>query len=297
MCYTYTREQLKGKPVVRRGPPLRSKTFVWGLHRGLQSSTRKLLSEVEAKLQGPSYSGGQPVAANECVSFELSTETIHPKTRMDFILSHWRGGQNILNEHGETKDYLSAQRREITPPCGEPTRQRFDSPRNMKHSRDESVGDIKGKTMSVKYKNKNGFSLSELMIATLIFTFTFAGIILVFFRCIGLNEMARNSSTAVNAAKSRLASIGNTPFANILATFNNTTFTAAGVNGTGVTYVTSLDVDLLRITIVFCWQEKNGLVLGEDKNINGALNAGEDANGNGVLDSLVELTTYVYDTI
>ena len=71
------------------------------------------------------------------------------------------------------------------------------------------------------------------MIATLIFTLTFAGTIIVFFRCIELSEMARNSSAAVNASKSWLASIENTPFVNILATFNNATFTAAGVNGTG----------------------------------------------------------------
>lgn len=159
----------------------------------------------------------------------------------------------------------------------------------------EAKDNLTRKTMPTKISNNKGFSLSELMIATLIFTFTFAGTILVFFRCIELNEMARNSSTAVNATKSRLASIENTPFANILAT-NNTTFTAAGVNGTGVTYVTSLDVDLLRVTIVFCWREKNGRVMGEDTNINGALNAGEDANGNGVLDSPVEMTTYIYDT-
>lgn len=150
--------------------------------------------------------------------------------------------------------------------------------------------------MPVKLLNNKGFSLSELMIATLIFTFTFAGTIIVFFRCIELSEMARNSSTGINAAKSRLASIENTPFANILTAFNNTTFTAAGVNGIGITYVTSLDADLLRVTLVFCWREKNGRVMGEDTNINGALNAGEDANGNGVLDSPVEMTTYIYDT-
>lgn len=150
--------------------------------------------------------------------------------------------------------------------------------------------------MLVKYQNNRGFSLSELMIATLIFAFTFAGTLIVFFRCIELSELARNSSTAVNAAKSRLASIENTPFANILAAYNNTTFTAAGVNGMGTTYVTSLDADLLRVTLVFCWREKNGRVMGEDTNINGALNAGEDANGNGVLDSPVEMTTYIYDT-
>lgn len=150
--------------------------------------------------------------------------------------------------------------------------------------------------MPIKILNNKSFSLSELMIATLIFTFTFAGTIIVFFRCIELSEMARNSSAAVNASRSLLASIENTPFANILTTYNNATFTAAGVNGRGVTYVTSLDADLLRVTSVFCWQEKNGRVMGEDTNINGALNAGEDANGNGVLDSPVEMTTYIYDT-
>lgn len=185
---------------------------------------------------------------------------------------------------------------DITPPCGEPTRQRFDSSRDIKHSRDESVGGIKGKLMPKKLSNNKGFSLSELMIATLIFTLTFAGTIIVFFRCIELSEMARHSSVAVNAVKSQLATIEDTVFEQILATFNNATFTAAGVNGRGVTYVTSLDADLLRVTIVFCWREKNGRIMGEDTNINGVLNAGEDADGNGVLDSPVEMTTYVYDT-
>ncbi len=134
------------------------------------------------------------------------------------------------------------------------------------------------------------------MIATLIFTLTFAGTIIVFFRCIELSEMARHSSVAVNTVKSQLATIEDTVFEQILATFNNATFTAAGVNGTGVTYVTSLDADLLRVTIVFCWREKNGRIMGEDTNINGVLNAGEDANGNGALDSPVEMTTYIYDT-
>ncbi len=91
ICYTYNEIALKGKPppqivadtsscmacVARRGPLLRPKTFVWGLRRALRSSTRKLLSEVEAKLKGPSYPGGQPVAATECVSFD-QVKPIHP---------------------------------------------------------------------------------------------------------------------------------------------------------------------------------------------------------------------------
>lgn len=146
-----------------------------------------------------------------------------------------------------------------------------------------------------KLSNNNAFSLPELLIATLIFTFTFAGVILVFIRCIELAEMARNSSAAVNACKSQIASIENTDFVDILTDYNNTTFTTAGVNGIGVTYVSSVSANLLRVTAVFCWREKNGRLMGEDANLNGALNGGEDANSNGVLDSPVELTTYVYN--
>src|SRR3989338_5089886 len=150
--------------------------------------------------------------------------------------------------------------------------------------------------MLIKLLNNKAFSLSELMIAALIFTFTFAGIILVFIRCIELSEMARHSSTATNACKNRIASIEDTAFDQILGTYNNTTFTATDINGIGKTYVTSLSTDVLQVTLVFCWKEKNGRVMGEDTNINGVLNAVEDANANGVLDSPVEMTTYVYDT-
>lgn len=149
--------------------------------------------------------------------------------------------------------------------------------------------------MPIRTLKNNGFSLPELLIAALIFTFTFAGIILVFFRCMELSEMARNSSAAVNASKSLLASIENTAFDQISGTYNNTPFTAAGLNGMGVTYVNTISADLLQVTAVFSWREKNGRAIGEDTNINGVLNAGEDTNGNGLLDSPVKLTTSVYN--
>ena len=133
------------------------------------------------------------------------------------------------------------------------------------------------------------------MIATLIFTFTFAGVIMVFIRCIELSEMARHSSIAVNACKNRIAAIEDTAFDQILATYNNTTFTATDINGIGKTYVTSLTTNMLKVTLVFCWKEKNGRALGEDKNISGSLDAGEDTNGNGTIDSPVKVTTYVYN--
>ena len=150
--------------------------------------------------------------------------------------------------------------------------------------------------MPIKRLNNRSFSLSELMIATLIFTLTFAGVITVFFRCMELSELARNTSAALNACKSRIASIEDTAFAQILGTYNNTTFTAPNVNGIGVTYVTNPSANILQVTTSFSWKEKNGRLMGEDSNLNGLLNAGEDKNANGILDSPVKLTTYVYNT-
>jgi len=50
---------------------------------------------------------------------------------------------------------------------------------------------------------------------------------------------------------------------------------------------------LLKIKITCCWKEKEGRVIGEDKNLNGQLDSGEDINGNGELDSLIKLVTYI----
>lgn len=151
--------------------------------------------------------------------------------------------------------------------------------------------------MFIKLLNNKGFSLSELMIATLIFSFTFAGVILVFFRCMELSEMARNTSAALNACKSWIASIEDTAFDQIVGTYNNATFPPPpNVNGKGVIYVTSPSANLLLVTTAFSWKEKNGRLMGEDANINGQINAGEDINANGMLDSPVKLTTYIYNT-
>jgi len=154
--------------------------------------------------------------------------------------------------------------------------------------------------MSIKHLIKNisrreGLTLPELLIATFILTVTFAGVIIVFFRCMELSEMAGNSSTAVYASKSRIADIENTPFSQIYSTYNNTTFTAAGLDGVGVTYVNNANPELLEVTTAFCWKQKNGRIIGEDTNLNGQLNSGEDQNANGILDSPVKLTTSIFD--
>ena len=53
--------------------------------------------------------------------------------------------------------------------------------------------------------------------------------------------------------------------------------------------------DLLHVSVVFCWKQPNGRVLGEDKDLDGQLDVGEDMNSNGRLDSIVQIETYIYN--
>ena len=143
----------------------------------------------------------------------------------------------------------------------------------------------------------SGFTLAELMVGAVILLVTFVGIMLTYVKCMELNEMSRNSSTAVKGVKSRAEQIKNTDFDQILPTYNNTTFTIAGLTGMGVSYVDNSNPNLSKITVLYCWHERNGRILGEDTNLNGALNGGEDKNANGSLDSPVQLVTYIYKVL
>ncbi|OGX33509.1 MAG: hypothetical protein A3C36_00695 [Omnitrophica WOR_2 bacterium RIFCSPHIGHO2_02_FULL_52_10] len=142
---------------------------------------------------------------------------------------------------------------------------------------------------------KRGFTFVELLTVTAILVFLFAGAVVAFFRSIQLAEISRNSSAALLVLKNRMVQIRDNPFNQIFATFNNATFSTAGLNGIGVSYVDNTNPNLYQVTIAFCWQEKNGRVFGEDLNLDGQLNAGEDQNGNGFIDSPVEITSLIYN--
>lgn len=148
-----------------------------------------------------------------------------------------------------------------------------------------------------KFLNNNkGFTLAEIIVATAVFVITFVGILLSYLSALELSELSRNSSTAVQAVKSRLEQIKYSPFNQILATYNGVSFTTNGLNGIGVSYVSSPSPNLLLITVSFCWRQKSGRVIGEDTNLNGVLNAGEDKPPtNGMIDSPVQVVNYVYN--
>ena len=107
-----------------------------------------------------------------------------------------------------------------------------------------------------KKVGNEGFTLVELMVAAFILSIAIIGILLGYVKCLDLNEMSRNSTIAVAATKSQMEQIKNTAFNQIFANFDDATFTSAGINGIGVTYVDNTNPTLLQITVSFCWQQK-----------------------------------------
>ncbi len=138
-------------------------------------------------------------------------------------------------------------------------------------------------------------TLIELLIAVLILVPLFAIGMQTFIKCMELSDLAKNSSLAVWGIKNRITTIENTVFSQIYNTYNNTTFTIPGLNGKGKTYINNTNPNHVIVTISFSWKERSGRIIGEDKNLNGILDAGEDTNGNGQLDSPVEMTTQIYN--
>ncbi|MCA9400945.1 MAG: prepilin-type N-terminal cleavage/methylation domain-containing protein [Candidatus Omnitrophica bacterium] len=148
----------------------------------------------------------------------------------------------------------------------------------------------------MKYSNdqpsmESGFTLVELLIATLVLLLAFVGVLVSYLKCMELSELSRNSSIAVEAVKNQMESINNTAFDQIFVTYNNVPFAVNGLNGMGVTYVDNSDPDFFEIRVTVCWRQKNGRIIGEDSNLNGQLNVGEDQNGNNMLDSIVQIST------
>lgn len=143
--------------------------------------------------------------------------------------------------------------------------------------------------------NRAGFSLPELLFSLVILLPLFAGAMLVLVRCLALNELSVNTSSALLAVRNRMHDIENTAFNQIIANYHQQTFTSPDLAGTGVSYVQAISGDLLTVTVSFCWQEANGRLMGEDADLDGVLDFGEDLNGNNMLDSPVTIATVIYD--
>jgi prepilin-type N-terminal cleavage/methylation domain-containing protein len=148
--------------------------------------------------------------------------------------------------------------------------------------------------MKFKKSNQAGLTLVEVLIAVLILLPFFTVGMQIFTKCMETSDIAKNSSLAVTGIKSRMSAIENTPYNQISGMYNNTTFTIAGLNGIGVTYVDT-SANHLIVTMSFSWKERRGRIIGEDKNLNGIWNTGEDTiTTNNRLDSIAQISTQIY---
>ena len=149
---------------------------------------------------------------------------------------------------------------------------------------------------SIRKSTADGFTLAELLMAAAILGIVVVGLVVSYIRCMELNEVSQNKSLALKAARSRMEVIRMTPYANLFATYNAVPFSVPVTNfiGRGVSYATVINAKNTQVTVSVSWKQKNGMVYGEDKNLNGVLDAGEDKNDDVKLNSPVDITEIIY---
>jgi prepilin-type N-terminal cleavage/methylation domain-containing protein len=164
----------------------------------------------------------------------------------------------------------------------------------------------------MKKLSQKGFSLPEVLLAAAILAFTLCGILATYVACFKLITISKNASIATATAQGLLEEIRATPFPQITTmqlSVGGTTYSPSisscnsnlsvwnfpynmPLNSRVALYVDDTLPDRLQVTISVCWRQGTN-VIGEDTNLNGVLNAGEDKNGNCIIDSTVELVTYI----
>jgi len=166
--------------------------------------------------------------------------------------------------------------------------------------------------------NRRGFTLAEMLIASLILLVGIGAIFLVYPTLFRGVETTYQTIKAWGTCRQEIELLKNSPFDTVLlAMYSDVTVPkdatgdiagpVAFVNTTGTRGVYYLERmygkvganttdsvldDLLKLDVVVCYKANNGVV-GEDQNLNGSLDAGEDLNSNGKIDSVVSLTTLV----
>ncbi len=145
---------------------------------------------------------------------------------------------------------------------------------------------------------RKALSLVEVMVSVAILVVGLTSILASYANTFILADLARNTSLATNAIRSRIEELKDISFDN-LDSFNGTTFNLNGfddADAQGRIDVSDINSypDLKEIRVVASFRSR-GRVVGEDQNLNGNLdiNAGEDLNNNGILDSPVEIVTLI----
>lgn len=147
-----------------------------------------------------------------------------------------------------------------------------------------------------KLYSRRGFSLVELMFVVAILGAVFSGMIRLFISSSALASISGNKTVAISEAQNKIEEIRNYPFGDIVSDYafggsQGNTFALTSPTGTGVVGIDSTNAELLVIEVGVSWQDRFGRIVGEDLDLDGALDAGEDKNGNGELDHGVKVMT------
>ncbi len=156
-------------------------------------------------------------------------------------------------------------------------------------------------------------TLVEVLVAASIFAFCLAGLLLTYMDLFILTDMSRDSTIANNLLQAKMEELKSKNFSELPA-LNNTNFDVEDSNflingslmviGKGKIYISNVTVDnttysgsdLREARVVISFKSRNR-VIGEDKDLDGILDAGEDdsnyLNGTGILNSPVEGVTLI----
>ncbi|OGX08758.1 MAG: hypothetical protein A2Z88_00815 [Omnitrophica WOR_2 bacterium GWA2_47_8] len=157
-------------------------------------------------------------------------------------------------------------------------------------------------TSKLHFKDRNGFSLVEVLVTAGIVVLVSLGLFRVFITCSLLAEMAGNLTTAIVEAEDKMEEIRNVAFDTIVGSYSSggtpgNTFTIPSFNAMGVVNIDPTtspnNADLLKVEVNVSWRNKDGRVVGEDKDLDGTIDGGEDINSNNILDSTAKIITYI----
>ena len=153
-----------------------------------------------------------------------------------------------------------------------------------------------------KLSGRQGLTLMEIMATVAILVVSIVGSLQAFIYVSSLSETNKNTMIALTKAQSKMEEIHDHTYSAITTDYasggtpgNKFSLTKSndGLDGMGVIYIDSSNASLLTIEIVVCWRNKETRIIGEDKDLDGVLDAGEDTDGNGKISSKVTLISYL----
>ena len=147
-------------------------------------------------------------------------------------------------------------------------------------------------------KNKEGFTLVELVFVIGILASIAVGMVQLYIHTAAMADLSGNVSIAVSQAQNILEEIREHDYDLISADYGaggnpGNKFDLTLMTGKGRIYLDTSNAELIEIEVVVSWEDRYGRIIGEDLDLDGELDGGEDSNGDSKLSSIVTLMSMV----